>query len=95
MESINISYAVANAQTLESVVSLVNEGTCEGMEGMEFTAAQLAGQYAQSAAKDSGYPVTADAVEAHLEFLLDAGASFNVADAVAHAMTIQAATEAE
>lgn len=95
MESINISYAVAHAQTLESVVSLVNEGTCEGLEGMEFTPAQLAGQYAQSAAKDSGYPATSDSVEAHLEFLSDAGASFNFADAVAHAMAIQAATEAE
>lgn len=95
MNTVNISYAVQNAKTLNDVVEFVNEGTCEGMEGMEFTSEQLAGQYAQSAAQESGYPVTADAVEAHLDFLSDAGAVFDTSGAVAHAMVIQAAIQAE
>ncbi len=93
MNTVNISYAIQNAKTLGDVVELVNEGTCEGIEGMEFTPEHLAGQYAQRAAQESGYPVDADSVEAHLEFLSDAGAVFDAAGAVAHAMQIEAATK--
>lgn len=88
MTTINISYAINNALTLDDVVALVNEGTCEGMESMEFTSEQLAGQYAYNAAVESGCPVNAADIDAQLEFLRDAGAVFDDTKAAAHALAI-------
>lgn len=92
MTTINISYALNHATTLSAAVELINEGTCEGMEGMEFTSEQLAGQYAYNAAVESGYIVDADAINAHLEFLADDGACFNSVLAAQHALAIAVAT---
>lgn len=87
-----LSNAIANASSLEQVVEYVNEGTCEGMEGIEFTSAMLAGQYAYSAAAectDDG--VTERDLEGQLEFLSEAGAIFDEQAAIEHGMKIAAA----
>lgn len=94
MTTIYTSYALSNAHTLGYVVELVNEGTCEGMEGLEFTSDMLAGQYAWDAASTSGYAVDAESIEGHLEFLAGEGAKFNEAKALAHALDLVAASEA-
>jgi len=46
------------------------------------TPEQLAAQYALEAARESGYAVDADALSAHLDFLVDAGAVFDPAAAL-------------
>lgn len=88
---LNISYALNNAHTIEKIVELVNEGTCEGMEGLAFSSDELAGQYAHAAALESGDEVDAESIEAHLEFLASEGANFNTDIATAHALAIHAA----
>lgn len=94
MSIIYISRAVVSAQSLEDVVEIINKGgVCEGMEGVEFTPEQLAGQYAEDAAHDSGFAVDQDAIEAHLEILRDAGANFDASAAAAHGMAINAARD--
>lgn len=91
--TIYLSNAVANATSIEQVVEIVNEGTCEGMEGIEFTSDMLAGQYAYDAAKTGadGEPVTEHHIEGHLDFLREAGAEFDERAAIAHGMRIAAA----
>lgn len=84
MTTIYMSNKVQNATSLETVVELVNDGTCEGVEGVEFTSEQLAGCYAYNAAKESGERVEGD-LEAHLEFLAEAGAEFNSFEALNYA----------
>jgi hypothetical protein len=91
MSTINISYAMNHATNLDAVVDMVNAGTFEGMEGMEFSSEQLAGQYAFNAASTGDYPVDADAIAGQLEFLSDAGAVFNPSAALAHGLAIAAA----
>ena len=83
------SNTIRNCSSLEQVVTVINGGAIvEGMEGVEFTAAQLAGQYAFEAARDSGWAVDAAAIAAHLDILADAGAEFDHADAAEHAMAL-------
>ncbi|WP_019933870.1 hypothetical protein [Oceanimonas smirnovii] len=91
--TIYLSNAIENATSIEQVVELINEGTCEGMEGIEFTADILAGQYAWSAAKDfvDSAGMTADDLEAQLEFLSAAGAVFSESVAVDHGLKLAAA----
>lgn len=89
--TIYLSNAVANATSIEQVVEYVNEGTCEGMEGIEFTAKMLAGQYAYDAAKECVDKVTERDIEGQLEFLQEAGAEFDEQAAIAHGMKIAAA----
>jgi hypothetical protein len=91
MSTINISYAMRHATKLDAVVEMVNKGTCEGMEGMEFSSEQLAGQYAFNAASNGDYPVDAGSIAGQLEFLSDAGAVFNASAAIAHGLAIAAA----
>ena len=88
MQAINISPAIDNALTVEAVVALVNDGTCEGMEGMEFTSEQLAGQYAYRAAKESDPLVDGRDIEGQLGFLVEAGAVFDEEKALAHGLAI-------
>ena len=93
MTEIYISNSIKNATALTEVVDIINgaaDGHVEGMEGIEFTPAQLAGQYAHSAAKDQGYMGEAE-IEAHLEILVDAGAKFDFSTALTHGMAIAAA----
>ncbi|MDN3525618.1 hypothetical protein QWY79_10115 [Halomonas sabkhae] len=90
--TIYLSNAIANATSLEQVVEHVNEGTCEGMEGIEFTSDMLAGQYAWQAAKeaDDG-EITEYHIEGQLEYLSEAGAIFDEQAAIEHGMKIAAA----
>lgn len=90
MVEIYISNALNNALSLEAVVSLVNRGTCEGMEGIEFSPEMLAGQYAYNAAKEAG-SVEDEDIDGQLDYLHEAGARFNQAAALAHAIAIKAA----
>ena len=97
MSTLWISHALDNALTVEEVVEVVNGGTCEGMEGIEFTASMLAGQYAANGAKDgaeTGVIEYAD-IEAHLQFLHDSGATFDFAAATEHGMRIVKARQAD
>ena len=87
-----LSNAIANATSLEQVVEYVNEGACEGMEGIEFSSDMLAGQYAWQAAKDADDgEITEYHIEGQLEYLRDAGGVFNEQNAIAHGMKIAAA----
>ncbi|MDV6318788.1 hypothetical protein [Chromohalobacter sp. HP20-39] len=87
-----LSNAIANATSLEQVVEYVNEGTCEGMEGVEFTSDMLAGQYAWEAARDAADgDITEADLEGQLEFLSEAGGVFDEQNAIAHGMKIAAA----
>lgn len=87
-----LSNAIANAASLEQVVEYVNEGTCEGMEGIEFSPEMLAGQYAWEAAKDAAEgDITEADLEGQLEFLSEAGGVFDEQNAIAHGMKIAAA----
>jgi hypothetical protein len=89
-----ISNAIRNAHSIEKVVELINEAPhAEGMEGYEFTAEMLAGQYAFDAAKDSGYEIDESSIEAHLGFLAEAGASFSESEAVEHGVAIMHASK--
>lgn len=93
MAIINISNSIKNATSLSEVMDLVNgatDGHVEGMEGLEFTPAQLAGQYAHSAAKAQDYMGEAE-IEAHLEILAEEGATFDFSAALAHGLAIAAA----
>lgn len=83
-----------NTKTREQIVRYINEGGgAEGMEGIEFTASQLAGQYAFNAAKEAGYGLTAEDMQGQLEYLAEAGAVFDEAQATAHALAIAAAAD--
>jgi hypothetical protein len=90
MSTIYLSPAIANAHTLEEVATHVNEGTCEGMEGIEFTPEMLAGQYAWQGAKEAGdgEEITEQHLEGQLECLHEAGAKFDEQAAIAHGMKI-------
>lgn len=94
MSTIYISRTISQASSIEEVVEAINAGgMCEGMEGVEFSPEQLAGQYAEDAASDSGFPVDLEAIEAHLEFLSDAGAVFNSTEAAEWGMKIASARD--
>ena len=96
MTTIYISNSIKNATSLTEVVDIINDastGHVEGMEGLEFTPAMLAGQYAHGAARDAGYGETEDNIEAHLDFLVEHGAKFDFMAALAHGVAIAAAQE--
>lgn len=88
-----ISLALQNATRLEDVVEMINSGgTCEGVEGIEFNAWQLAGQYAWDAAKDAGY-TDPGSLDGQLEYLENVGAEFDRASALAHANALMNTSE--
>lgn len=73
-----ISTALQNAHSIDQVVELINSGSCEGMEGIEFNGEQLAAQYAWSCAKEAGYGVGKAEIEAQLEIISEHGANFDL-----------------
>ena len=90
--NIYISNSIKNANSQSGVVDIINsaaDGHIEGMEGIEFTSGQLAGQYAHAAAKESGYTDKAD-IEAHLDIIESEGAKFDYSDALDHGLAIAA-----
>ena len=97
MATIYISNSIVNASSMTEIVGIINgaaDGHVEGIEGIEFTPAQLAGQYAQAAAAESGYSSDAECIDAHLEILAEKGAEFDFSTALTHGMAIAAAEAA-
>lgn len=91
-----ISLTIRDAHSIETVVAAINEAPiCEGMEGIEFTAEQLAGQYAAAAQIESGYPVDKAALEAHLDYLQESGARFDYPAAIAQGLAVAEALKDE
>ena len=70
-----ISAALDNAHTIEEAAELITEATAFN------NSEDLAAQYAWSACEGSGYAITMDAIETHLDFIMSAGAEFNYAEA--------------
>ena len=85
-----LSPAITNSHDPDVIVELVNEGTCEGMEGIEFSSEMLAEQYAYYAADDAGYGLNEDNLYAHLEFLQEYGGRFDFSKALAWAIKLAA-----
>tara|TARA_R110002020_G_scaffold149522_1_gene325847 strand:- start:717 stop:998 length:282 start_codon:yes stop_codon:yes gene_type:complete len=85
MNTIYESHSINNAHSIENVVEIVNNGTCEGIEGIEFSSDMLAGCYIFNAAAEGGYGFGEDELEAHCEILADAGANFNKVGAISYA----------
>lgn len=83
-----ISNALQNAHSAEKAIELINEGVCEGMEGVEFSSDQLAGQHAWACAKEAGYGVDSDNIEAQLDIIAEQGAQFDSLKALEHALKI-------
>lgn len=78
--------AISEAHSLKGVVNIIND---DGPIGPDMTPAQLAGQYAHEAADEAGYGCGEAEIEAWLESLSDAGAVFDVCDAIKHASAIE------
>lgn len=90
------SNTIRNCSSLEQVITVINGGAIvEGMEGVEFTPAQMAGQYAFEAARESGWPVDESALDAHLDFLAEAGAEFDRSGAIVHGLQLAAAANGD
>ena len=85
----NYSIQLNKANTIEKAAEIVTNGTCEGVEGVEFTPEQLAGQYAYDAQREMGEPVTDDGSFFHLECLENAGAKFDFSEAMIHAEKLE------
>jgi hypothetical protein len=91
MSTIYESHAMKNANSIERVVELVNKGTYEGIEGVEFTPEMLAGCYAYNAACDSGNEIDKEELEAQLYCLADGGANFDASGALEYAIKLSKA----
>lgn len=72
---------------IEGAAAVVTEGTSS------FSSEYLAGQYAFDAAREAGDGFADASIEAHLEFLADAGAAFNTSQAIKVAKQFVAAYE--
>ena len=91
MATINISNSIKNATSLGEVMAIINgaaDGHVEGMEGIEFTPSQLAGQYAHDAAAESDFGADKDSIDGQLEFLAEEGAKFDHYAALDHGISI-------
>lgn len=84
------SQLIKNAQNLNEVVKLINNGTVENVDGfknIKFRAEELAGQYAAEAKKDDQFFCSrSEELENQLTLLIEAGAKFNFAEALNHAL---------
>lgn len=75
-----------NGKTLVQVVELINESPVQGFE--EHTPEFLAAAYAVDAQSESGYEMSQEAVEAHLNVLVENGAEFDYQNAVNRALAM-------
>ena len=82
-----VSRALNNATSQEQCVEIINSGTCEGMEGIEFSSEQLSGQYAAYAAIENGFTTERD-IDGQLDCIEEAGARFERSEALAIALAI-------
>ena len=97
MTAIYLSIAIKNASTIAAVAEIINSaalGHAEGMEGVEFTPAQLAGQYAWVVAADAK-EVTKEMMTQSLDYIKDEGAKFDHAQALVHAQALADAYPAD
>ena len=83
--------AITEAASIDAVVEIINasnKGESSGYFGGADTrdAELMAGQYAWEAAEESGYTDDAS-IEAHLDFLIEAGAEFDFAAALKDAIS--------
>ena len=83
-----ISQALQNAQSIEQVVEIINGGGTS-----EYSANEIAGQYAFNAADESGYDIDGASLDAHLEVIIDAGAKFDYSSALKEAKEWSAEAE--
>lgn len=83
-----ISQALQNCHSATHVAEIINGG------GTAFyTAEQIAGQYAFDAARDAGYGLADENLEAHLEFIRSEGARFDWSGAMEEAKKFAVATD--
>lgn len=66
---------------LQDIVKLINCST-------EFTAEELAAEYAMDAALDAEYGISEENLGAHLDYLLESGAKFYYAAALDEALSL-------
>lgn len=83
--------AITEARSIEQVVEIINASAAghasEYFGGSDTRDAEImAGQYAWEAAEESGYTDN-DSIEAHLEFLVEAGAEFDFSAALENAIS--------
>ena len=91
-KELRTSIKLNQAATLLDVVNLINEApSAEEMNDMEFTAEQLAGQYAFEAADEAGYGFNDPELEVHLDILEEEGAKFDLSGAILHSKVLAAA----
>lgn len=93
-----ISPIITQSGSIEAVVDAVNKmNNGEGVEyygGVDLRSGDtLAGEYAFHAADSSDYPVDDDALSAHMDFLAEAGAVFDHAEAMEVARKLAAPIE--
>ena len=98
VEPLYLSLSMRTAETARRCVELIAESPiCEGAEGIEFSADQLAGQWAADYAIDSDTKLSdidEDTLDAYLDIVEehcveeDAAARFDKAGALAHALRI-------
>ncbi|OWY39351.1 hypothetical protein CEK28_08505 [Xenophilus sp. AP218F] len=97
MTTIYISNAIRSHYTsAERIIELINTAPItEGIERIEFSAEQLAGQFAAQGYVESGEgeyrPATSDDIEAYLDGLRDDGAQFHYPTAIEHGLKVAAA----
>ncbi|MDN0082383.1 hypothetical protein QU487_06400 [Crenobacter sp. SG2305] len=90
------SLTIRNATSTKAIIDAINNAPIvEGMEGIEFSAEQLAGQYAAQAQIAAGDPVDEQALQAHLDVLKAEGAKFDVSAAIAHGLAFAKAAKEE
>lgn len=92
----NLSYALEKASSLDEVVKLINNGSCEGMDtegGTEFSSEQLAGQYVYECAVRAGFGCDIETLQAHFEIIAEHGAMFDAEKALAHAQLIHSRSQ--
>lgn len=77
-----MSNAITQSQSIDQVASAINAAS--GPFGVEYyggydmrSPEQMAAEYAYQAAEQAGYGIDADTIDAHLEYLVAAGAIFN------------------
>lgn len=76
-----ISQALQNAQSIDDVVEIINEGGTSSYDSNE-----IASQYAYNAADEAGYGIDQANIEGHLDLLAEAGANFDYREAVKAAL---------
>lgn len=94
--------AIKNARTQEEVVAAINHAAdMEQPLGVPYfggfdtrSSEEMAGEYAFTAASEGDYGTGTEELESHLEFITEAGATFNLEAALAEAVRLRGETKA-